>query len=103
GACVDTGHVLRSNEDPIRWIEELGPRVFAVHIKDVKEKIGRTPNVVIGQGHLDVVGAFKALKKINFPDDGTISLEYEDKPQNPIDDIQACLVVAREAIKKASA
>lgn len=102
GACVDTGHVLRSNEDPVKWTRELGPRVFALHIKDVKEKQDRTENVVIGKGFLDVVGIFKALKEIKFPADGSISLEYESNPDNPIEDVQQCLVEAKAAIAKAA-
>jgi len=38
GACIDTGHVLRSKEDPVAWVKELGPRVFAMHLKDVAER-----------------------------------------------------------------
>ena len=36
GACVDTGHFLRSDEDPVAAIRRLGKRVFGVHLKDVK-------------------------------------------------------------------
>ena len=36
GACVDTGHYLRSDEDPVEVIEKLGKRVFGVHLKDFK-------------------------------------------------------------------
>ncbi|MBC7853217.1 MAG: sugar phosphate isomerase/epimerase, partial [Pirellulaceae bacterium] len=78
GACVDTGHYIRSGEDPVKAVLEFGPRCFAAHIKD--EKVANTPasdNVVIGKGHLDVVGLFKALKKIEFPATGSLSLEYE--------------------------
>lgn len=102
GACVDTGHVLRSAEDPVQWIATLDKRVFALHIKDVAEQKDRTHNVVIGKGHLDVVGVFQALRKVGFPADGALSMEYEDNPENPIDDIKQCLVVAREAIAKAA-
>ena len=100
GACVDTGHVLRSNEDPVAWIKALGPRVYALHIKDVAEKQNKTHDVIIGQGHLDVVGMFTAMKEINFPADGVISMEYEDRPENPIADVRDCLDVAEAAIAK---
>jgi sugar phosphate isomerase/epimerase len=101
GACVDTGHVLRSAEDPVKWIRELGPRVFALHIKDVAEKQDKTHDVVIGTGHLDVVDTFKALKEVKFPADGSLSIEYESNPDNPVADVEECLAVAREAIPKA--
>lgn len=100
GACVDTGHFIRSNEDPVKAIRELGPRVFAVHMKDDRYQDKRSHNVVIGKGHLDVAGVFRALKQIHFPADGSISLEYEANPDNPIEDMKECLAVAREAIAK---
>jgi sugar phosphate isomerase/epimerase len=101
GACVDCGHFLRSGEDPVKCVLELGERVYGVHIKDEKEtNTPKSSNVVIGKGHLDVVGLFKSLKQVKFPADGALSLEYEANPQNPIDDMKACLEVAREAIAK---
>ncbi len=102
GACVDTGHFIRGKEDPVKAIQELGPRVFALHIKDEEKQEKRSRNVVIGSGHLDVVGLFKTLKKIRFPADGSISLEYEANPSNPIDDMKQCIEVAKVAIAKAS-
>jgi sugar phosphate isomerase/epimerase len=103
GACVDTGHYIRSNENPVDVIRKLGDRVFAAHIKDDTHKGDKgSHNVVIGQANLDVVGVFKALKEINFPADGSISLEYESNPDNPIEDMKQCLAVAREAIAKAA-
>ncbi len=101
GACVDTGHFIRSKEDPIEAVRRLGKRVFALHIKDEEKQEKRSHNVIIGTGFLDVVKLFKTLKEIEFPADGSISLEYEANPDNPIDDIQQCLVVAQEAIGKA--
>ena len=103
GACVDTGHYIRSGENPVEVIEKLGDRVFAAHLKDDTHKGDKgSHNVVIGEANLDVVGVFKALKKIKFPADGSLSLEYEANPDNPIDDMKQCLVVAREAIAKAA-
>jgi inosose dehydratase len=61
GACIDTGHTLRSNEDPVEWIKTLGPRVFALHLKDVAEKTAQTHDVVIGTAHLRLVDLFKSL------------------------------------------
>jgi inosose dehydratase len=98
GACVDTGHFIRSKEDPVQAVLQLGERVFALHVKDEAKQQKESHNVVIGRGHLDVVGLFKALKKIRFPADGSLSLEYEANPDNPIEDMRQCLDVARAAI-----
>ncbi len=100
GACVDTGHFIRSKVDPVKAIYELGPRVFGVHIKDEEKREKASKNVIIGTGFLDLVGMFTALKKVNFPADGSISLEYEANPENPLDDMKLCFAKAREAIAK---
>jgi inosose dehydratase len=103
GACVDCGHYLRSGEDPVKCVLTLGERVYGVHIKDEKETgTPKSANVVIGKGHLDVVGLFKALRQIKFPADGSLALEYEANEANPIDDMKACLEVAKEAIAKSA-
>ncbi len=103
GACVDCGHFLRSGEDPVKCVLELRDRVYGVHLKDEKETNTKaSSNVVIGKGHLDVVGLFRALRQVKFPADGALSLEYEANPMNPIDDMKACLEVAREAIAKSA-
>ncbi len=82
----------------MKAVYELRGRVFALHVKDQSEPRPRSHNVVIGTGHLDLVGLFRALKDIEFPADGSISLEYEAKPENPIEDMRECLVKAKEAI-----
>ena len=102
GACIDTGHFIRSKEDPIAAIETLASRVFAVHVKDEEKQEKKSKNVIIGQGFLDLPGMFKTLKSINFPADGSISLEYESNPDNPIDDMNQCLAAAKVAIQKAA-
>ena len=100
GACADLGHYIRSAESPVEVIRSLGKRLYGVHLKDFAEQADKTKGVILGQGHLDVVGVFQALKQVNFPADGAISLEYEENPKDPLADIRQCAAVAREAAKK---
>lgn len=103
GACVDCGHFLRSGEDPVKCILELKDRVYGVHLKDEKETNTKaSANAILGKGHLDVVGVFKALRQVKFPADGALSLEYEANPMNPIDDMKACLEAVKDAIAKSA-
>ncbi len=102
GACVDCGHYISSGEDPVQCALTLGDRVYGVHMKDHEESGKKSGNVVLGKGHLDVVGLFKALRQIKFPADGALSLEYEANPMNPIDEMKACLEIAKEAIAKSA-
>lgn len=102
GACVDTGHFIRSDEDPVEAIERLGKRVFGCHLKDFLtvdengKKVKRAK--ILGEGDLDVLGCLKALKKVGFKN--CLSLEYEENKDNPLSDIEVCLSVVREAAAK---
>ena len=120
GACVDTGHYLRSDEDAVEAIERIGKRVFGVHLKDVKsirdeaelarlmkelpkrradrlKKEGKVMTI-LGEGELDVVGCLKALRALDY--DRSLSLEYEENMENPLSDIEVCLKTVRKAVKK---
>ena len=102
GACVDTGHFIRSDEDPVDAIKRLGKRVFGVHLKDVRtiERNGKRQKqfTILGQGDLDVPGCLRELRKLKY--DYALSLEYEENPDNPLSDIEVCLATVREAVKK---
>ncbi|MEZ5942707.1 MAG: family 16 glycoside hydrolase [Planctomycetaceae bacterium] len=118
GACVDTGHYLRSNEDPVEVIAKLGKRVFGVHLKDVrtilddaeKAELAKTLDegrvkqmeregkifTILGEGELNVVGVLRLLRELGY--DRNISLEYEENPQSPLSDIELCLKTVRESV-----
>ncbi|WDI43956.1 sugar phosphate isomerase/epimerase family protein [Bremerella sp. P1] len=102
GACADLGHYIRSGEDPVEVIRLLKGRLFGIHLKDFAEQKERTKGVILGEGHLDVVGVFRALKQVDFPADGCLSLEYEENPKDPTEDIRQCLAIASEACKAAA-
>jgi sugar phosphate isomerase/epimerase len=93
GCCVDTGHFLRSREDPVRAVEVFGPRVYGVHLKDVKDAKTFT---ILGEGDLRTADLLKALARLNYR--YGLNLEYEENPKDPIADIRACLKAVREAI-----
>ena len=82
GACIDTGHSIRSGEDPVDVARQLGDRVLSLHLKDWmlggKEEI-------IGEGDLDLPAFAAALRDIGF--DGPVVMEYEESPDNPVPDM----------------
>jgi sugar phosphate isomerase/epimerase len=83
GACVDTGHAIRSDEQPHEVIEALAARVISLHLKDWK--VGGEEQI-LGEGELDLVAVAKALKAIQFS--GPIVMEYEESPDNPVPDMK---------------
>lgn len=105
GACVDTGHYLRSDEVPHEVIAKLGKRVFGVHLKDVKtyEQDGKKRKQfrILGEGDLDTYKCLKELRKLKY--DKCLSLEYEENPSNPLSDIEVCLKTVRDAVAKLDA
>jgi inosose dehydratase len=103
GTCLDTGHLIRSaqmgqNLDPVQQIKVMGARNFGLHLKDHDNK--RKTDVIYGQdgGVLDVAGILRALREVKFK--GYISIEYEANPDEPTKDVQACLDVFRQTVKK---
>jgi inosose dehydratase len=101
GACADLGHYIRSAEDPVKAIMLFGDRLYGIHLKDFAEQRKNAKGVILGKGHLDLVGVYKALKKVSFPADGALSLEYEENAKNPLPDVKECVAVANEARAKA--
>ncbi len=98
GACADLGHYIRSGEQPVEVIRALKGRLYGVHLKDFAEMKDKTKGVVLGKGHLDCGKVFFALQQVNFPADGALSLEYEENPKNPIEEIRECVSVAKTAL-----
>ena len=100
GTTVDTGHYIRSGEDPVAAIRTLGDRLYGVHLKDVAAAAADAPDVILGtSGLLDVAGVFRALRDVAFPEDASLSLEYEANPEDPYDDVATCLDVASRAAR----
>ena len=93
GCCIDTGHFLRSREDPVRAAEVFAGRVYGVHLKDVKNAETFT---LLGQGDLRTVDLLKTLAAGKYS--YCLAIEYEENPENPVDDIKACLNEAKKAI-----
>jgi inosose dehydratase len=100
GACADLGHYIRSGEEPTQVIRLLKGRLYGVHLKDFAEMKDKTHGVILGKGHLNVAAVFNAMIETGFPSDGALSLEYEENPENPLDDIRQCVEVSRAALKQ---
>ncbi len=83
GACVDTGHCLRSGERPAEVIEKLGARVLSMHLKDWKTGGDET---VLGEGDADLRSVAEALRAIDFS--GPVIMEYENSPEAPVADMR---------------
>jgi inosose dehydratase len=101
GACLDTGHLIRSAQlgkvlDPAEQIRIMRDRNFGLHLKDHDNQ--RKTDVPFGKGVLDVTAVLKALREVKFK--GMISIEYEANPDEPTQDVRECVATFKESVKK---
>lgn len=62
---VDIAWVIRGGSDPLHWIEEFGPRILAVHVKDIAPHGQATDEdgwSDVGHGTVDWAGLVTALR-----------------------------------------
>jgi sugar phosphate isomerase/epimerase len=97
GACVDTGHFIRSGEDPVEALRRLGPRVHGVHLKDFRGEGFFADGCILGKGKLELDACLRTLREIGFGPEQALSIEYEENADDPIADVEACVRAARDA------
>ncbi|HNR31135.1 MAG TPA: sugar phosphate isomerase/epimerase [Candidatus Hydrogenedentes bacterium] len=93
GACVDTGHAIRSGEKPHEVIAALGPRVHSLHLKDW---VHGGEEQRVGEGDLDLAATARALQEIGFA--GPIVFEYELDELDPVPGMQVGIENWRAAV-----
>jgi len=87
GLCLDIGHTARTGKDVVEAIAEAGPRLFEMHMKDLKDLSGKGGGasfgqVPVGEGDMPIPAIFKQLKKQGYQ--GVCSLEYEIDADDPL-------------------
>ncbi|MCI0499477.1 MAG: DUF1080 domain-containing protein [Planctomycetales bacterium] len=82
GACVDVGHWVRSDLDPVECLKTLQGRIREVHIKE----IDGGHDVVWGTGQARIKLILEELHRQGYQ--GTFSIEYEYNWDNNIPEIR---------------
>jgi len=82
GLCIDIGHTTRTGADVVEWIRRAGPRLFDVHVKDLKDLLLSRSQCVVGEGAMPIVAIFQELKRMNYQ--GGVMLEYEIDADDPL-------------------
>lgn len=81
GICLDIGHDLRDNQDPVADLKKYQSRIFDIHLKDVTDNSKAGRGIEVGRGKIDFPAFVKMLRKVGY--DGVCSLEYEKDMQDP--------------------
>ena len=104
GVALDTGWCATQGWDPLSAVKELGARIKAVHLKDVKAR--RTEKTGLefvdmghetcrhGEGIVPMAAILTVLREMEFR--GPIAIEHEPEMFDPRDDIRA----SRELVER---
>lgn len=68
--------------DILESLEIAGPRLHDMHVKDLKNALGKDSQCPVGDGVLPIVAIFKYLKKTKYA--GYVNLEYEIDGDSPM-------------------
>jgi sugar phosphate isomerase/epimerase len=93
GCCIDVGHAARAGTDVVQAIQEAGPRVFNVHMKDLTNFQSKESQVAVGDGLMPVRRMFEALIATKYK--GFVDLEYEVYPDDPMPGVIASFAYMR--------
>src|SRR5271154_6899805 len=82
GCCIDVGHTVRAGTDVVEAIQQVGPRLFNIHMKDLANFQSKESQVAVGDGIMPVREIFEALIKTKYQ--GFVDLEYEIRADDPM-------------------
>ncbi len=99
GACVDTGHWIRSGLQVLPCLQTMEGRIVTFHLKDVAE-LGKPEarDVPLGEGLADYKGVLKELQRQGFK--GVMSVEYEHESDQLLDDVRKCVTFVEKTAQQ---
>jgi sugar phosphate isomerase/epimerase len=93
GCCIDVGHTARAGTDVVQSINEAGPRLFNVHVKDLTSFQSKESQVPVGDGIMPIRKILAALITMKY--NGFVDLEYEIHPDDPMPGVIASFAYMR--------
>jgi sugar phosphate isomerase/epimerase len=94
-ANVDIGNWMAVGEDPVDSTQRVAPYAALCHVKDVRREDGRLVPCAVGEGDVDLVGCFAALREGGY--DGYLSVEYEN-PEDATEGTRCSVAATRRAL-----
>jgi sugar phosphate isomerase/epimerase len=82
GCCIDVGHTVRAGTDVVEAIQQVGPRLFNIHMKDLANFQSKESQVAVGEGLMPVRRIFETLITMKY--NGFVDLEYEIHVDDPM-------------------
>ena len=82
GICMDIGHVVRLNRDPVAEFKQCFDRIRDLHIKDVDKAAADGDTVEMGRGVINLPAFFAAILDMKYA--GMASFEHEKDGKDPL-------------------
>jgi sugar phosphate isomerase/epimerase len=96
GCCIDVGHTARAGTDVVDAIQQAGPRLFNIHMKDLANFHDKESQVAVGEGIMPVRKIFEALTAMKYQ--GFVDLEYEIHPDDPMPGVTTSFTYMRHML-----
>lgn len=93
GVCLDVGHATRAGADIVAEAAAAGPRLFDVHMKDLKIATEKESQCVVGEGVLPIPAFLRQLERMGYT--GCVNLEYEIDENDPVPGMQRSFAYLR--------
>jgi sugar phosphate isomerase/epimerase len=93
GCCIDVGHTVRAGTDVVEAIQQVGPRLFNMHVKDLTNFQSKESQVAVGDGMMPMRRIFETLIAIRY--NGFVDLEYEVHGDDPMPGVIASFAYMR--------
>jgi inosose dehydratase len=97
GLCLDIGHAARAGADPVKVVQDYGPRIFDMHVKDLAVISREAKPIELGRGVLDIPGLLKELIRMRYA--GVCSIEHEMDMNDPLPGIAESAGFFRGVVK----
>jgi inosose dehydratase len=100
GYCLDTGHAMRSGEEPVRAVRAMGRRLHGMHLREhaAVQRDPQPPETIVGEGALDLESLCRALRDVGFS--GPLSLEVYYNQQQPLEPLRKSLANLAQAARR---
>ncbi len=82
GICMDIGHVVRLDRDPLAELRQCFDRILDIHIKDVDKRTAEGEAIEAGRGVIDLPAFLRETIRLQYK--GILSFEFEKDPKDPL-------------------